>query len=427
MASHEPVPVNRNNSPSRNRLIHSAGRSKVTPGDASLATLCRSVIVANLERYPPESLGVISEGEWESLIRLRHKRTSPKAGSGGLDGTGRIAPACGDRFMGEVEQANPHLADSAVVDRLVWKDCVEYKYRKGLTRPPSLAYPWPVLVERICRAQQVVAQLLEKDASERDEAALGKAVDMLGESPMNVALLKATGVGKSVKKMIKLQRTEASPCVERLQELLTCWKDLAASSGVEIKRQGFQSPGQKTLDRQADKRNSDATDLNLLEKCPMWRDLFAALQQREEKRRSTQGKRMREIRNNLASGRPKIVKVRPSSAKHEQILARPSETTRATGGAPGNSKMLQLRKEATFVASRQRKASIAAAVPSPRKSSSFGAAVAFATVSKKNSNGQKKRDGRSFALGGGKRMKIPAKPGQGAKRNLMAAMKSQRK
>jgi hypothetical protein len=430
MSSNDPVPVNNRKSSgsSSSRLIHSAGRSNNeatsstagTPKDCSLIALCRSVIVANLERYPPDYFGLVSEEEWESIIRLRHRRTSPKAGSGGLDGTGRIAPAVSDRFLSEVEQANPHIAESAVVDQLVWRDCVEYKFKMGgLTRPRSLTYPWPVLMEKIRRAGDSLAIMMEKDASERDEASVGRAIEKLTQLPMNISLLKATGIGKSIKKIIKSHRGECeSPVVERLNQLLTSWMDLAASNGVKIKGQNGQAASPQVF-------KDDEEDLCILETCPMWRHLFAALTQREEKRRSTQGKRMREIRKNLASGRPKIVKVRPTSAKHDRILARPMERAASMSSKhiPGNGKMLQLRKEALAVASHQRKP----AVPATKSCGGFGAAVAFASQSKKNSNEQRKRDGRSFELAGGKRMKIPATAGQGAKRNLVAKMKNLRK
>jgi hypothetical protein len=441
MSSNDPVPVNNRKSggSSPSRLIHSPGRSNneasgsaaSNPKDCSLIALCRSAIVANLERYPPDSLGILGENEWESIIRLRHRRTSPKAGSGGLDGTGRIAPALSDRFLSEVEQANPQIAESAVVDQLVWKDCVEYKFKMGgLTRPKTLTYPWPVLMEKIRRAGDALALMMEKNASERDEASVGRAMDKLTEFPMNIALLKATGIGKSVKKIIKSHSGESgSPVMERLNQLLMSWMELAASNGVKIKGQNGQAASPQVF-------KDDEDDLCILETCPMWRHLFAALTQREEKRRSTQGKRMREIRKNLASGRPKVVKVRPTSAKHDRILARPMERAASASSkhAPGNAKMLQLRKEAIAVASRQRNPTVPAAKSSggfgtavAKSSGGFGAAVAFASTSKKNSNEQRKRDGRSFEVGGGKRMKIPATAGQGAKRNLVAKMKNLRK
>jgi hypothetical protein len=436
MSSDDPVPVNSRKSggsSSRSRLIESneATTSAATnPKDCSLIALCQSVIVANLERYPPDSLGLVSEMEWESIIRLRHKRTSPKAGSGGLDGTGRIAPALSDRFLSEVEQANPHIAESDVVDQLIWKDCVEYKFRLGgLTRPKTLTYPWPVLMEKIRRGGDALALMMEKDASERDEASVGRAIDKLTHFPMNIALLKATGIGKTVKKIIK---SHCGGC-EQLKQLLTSWMDLAASNGVEIKGQNGRAASPQVF-------KDDEEDLRILETCPMWRHLFAVLTQREEKRRSTQGKRMREIRKNLASGRPKVVKVRPTNSKHDKILARPMDRVAAMSGskqAPGNGKMLQLRKEASVVASRQRNPGVpamkssggfgAAVAKTSTGGGGFGASVAFASGSKKNSNEQRKKDGRTFKVGGGKTMKIPAVAGQGAKRNLVAKMKSVRK
>lgn len=440
MSSNDAVPVNnRKRPPSHSRLVHSPGRSNnqatsstaANPKDCSLIALCRSVIVANLERYPPDSLGIVSEEEWESIIRLRHRRTSPKAGSGGLDGTGRIAPALSDRFLAEVEQANPQIAESAVVDQLCWKDIVEYKFKLfGMTRPKTLAYPWPILMEKIRRTGDALASMMEKDVSERDEASVSRALDKLTQFPMNIALLKATGIGKSIKKIIKSHRGEVSesPVMERLNQLLTSWMDLAASNGIKIKGQHGQAASSQVF-------KDDEEDLCILENCPMWRHLFAALTQREEKRRNDQGKRMREKRKDRASGRPRVVKVRPTSAKHDRILARPMERAASSSShSPGNAKILQLRKEAFAVASRQRNPAMPAMKSSggfgaavAKSTVGFGAAVAFSSGSKKNSNDQRKKDGRSFELAGGKRMKIPAVAGQGAKRNLVAKMKKVRK
>jgi hypothetical protein len=433
MSSNDPVPVNSRKSASPSRRFNNEGTNSAAanPKDCSLIYLCRSVIIANLERYPPDSLGIVSEEEWESIIRLRHRRTSPKAGSGGLDGTGRIAPALSDRFLAEVEQANPQIAESTVVDQLVWKDCVEYKFKLGgMTRPKTLTYPWPILVEKIRRTGDALAIMMEKDVSDRDEASVGRAMDKLTQFPMNIALLKATGIGKSIKKIIKSQRGESeSPVVERLNQLLTSWMDLAASNGIKIKGQNGQAASSQVF-------KDDEEDLRILENCPMWRHLFAALTQREEKRRNDQGKRMREKRKDRASGRPKVVKVRPASAKHDRILGRPMERAASMSSktSPANGKMLQLRKEASVVASRQGKLPAPATMTTGRygaaaakSSGGFGAAVAFSSGSKKNSNVQRKKDGRSFEVGGGKRMKIPATAGQGASRNLVAKMKKMRK
>lgn len=53
---------------------------------SSLVSLCRSVVVANLERYPPETFGICDEEEWIAIVKLRHNSTRPKEGQGGLDG-----------------------------------------------------------------------------------------------------------------------------------------------------------------------------------------------------------------------------------------------------------------------------------------------------------------------------------------------------
>ena len=102
----------------------------------SLVSLCRNVIVTNLERYPGESFGILDEMEWDTLIQLKHSQTKPKFGKGGLDGTGRMNPVVNDKFIAEVEEKVPHFANSEVVDLFCWKDIVNHKFRVGgLSRP----------------------------------------------------------------------------------------------------------------------------------------------------------------------------------------------------------------------------------------------------------------------------------------------------
>lgn len=213
---------------------------------------------------------------------------------------------------------------------------------------------------------------------------------------MSVSLLQATGVGKIVKKILKAKNGEPPTQVtQQLERLLDSWKTVAAKSGVAM---------DKALPAEDDLKD-DPQDLELVQCCLSWRALFHALQQREEQRRSNQGKRMREIRKNLASDRPKIVKVRPTKAKHARILSRPTERSSAM---PQNNKISALRKEASVVASRQR----GNGTIKPQKgASSFGAAVAFCAVSKKKTSSPKVN---RMALAGGRQLQVPQKVSRGA-------------
>ncbi len=411
-----------------NKSAARLGTHESTP--ETLEARCRSVIVANLERYPPKAFGILPEDAWESIVRVRHETTMPSTGTGGIDGTGRLLPAITDRFLSEVEQANPHFADSDVVDRLAWKDCVEYKYRAGgLTRPPTLLYPWPVLVERLQRSGDGLIQLLQvEDPSEREQQLLEYHVQLLSDSPMSVSLLQACGAGKSVKKFVKACRKEhecslnvhterpiqgshpartktvVSPLAQ-LEETLQRWKNIAANSGVQINTSDGQS-------NEADEDLDHQEDMRLVESCQSWRDLFSVLQRREEKRRASQGARMRKIRKDLATGRPKIIKVRPTSSRHDNILDQSQQKKAASGSSSSvvscNSKMKALKKESA-AATLLQKSSARAPV---KKLSSFGSAVAVATTGK--SNPSMRKVGQTVSLAGGKQLKLPSK---GAKRS----------
>ena len=233
-----PIP-SRKDGVNQRLILHSVARGDVnadhteaaagndTEFSSSLIFRCRSVIVANLERFPAESFNRCDETEWEEIIRLRHRKTAPKQGSGGLDGTGRAVPALSEKFLYEVEHCVPHLAESNVVDELVWRDCVQYQFRLGgLTRPRALEYPWPLLIKHILNAGTV---LLDRTIP-TESPEVREATKTLQTLPMNVALLKATSIGKKVKKAAKIRNTD-----QGLKQLLKSWMNVAACSGVETK------------------------------------------------------------------------------------------------------------------------------------------------------------------------------------------------
>ena len=118
------------------RLQEEHGREMNSRGIENLSTLCRNVIVSNLERYPGEAFAILDEQEWDNLVKLKHTSTRPRLGKGGLDGSGRMNPVVSDKFITEVEENVPHFAYSEIVDTLVWKDLVNFRFKPGgLSRP----------------------------------------------------------------------------------------------------------------------------------------------------------------------------------------------------------------------------------------------------------------------------------------------------
>uniref|UniRef100_A0A7R9W9Q2 TFIIS N-terminal domain-containing protein n=1 Tax=Pseudictyota dubia TaxID=2749911 RepID=A0A7R9W9Q2_9STRA len=496
----------------------------------SLALLCMEAISSKIERYPPECLGVLSESEWDSIVRCRHRKTAPKQGhgsaagkvactgnkiknsitskTGGLDGTGRLVPAISGQVMTAIEEACPRFKCSSVADDLVWKDCVEYKFRTGgPSRPRAFQYPWDLLVARLKRSGEDLVELLKPpckisaventeegesmvDASllHRRGRVLERSIKVMSDAPMSVALLKSSGVGKSVQNFIKqcgklhskggdipahvvdvwserrIEGLNLSPLghtqsrsvhmspLEQLQRLLQGWKNVASSSGVEVTNgsdshvEDCSGRDKKTTAEQHDK------DMKMLQKCKQWRDIYYALLERESKMMENHGKRMRKIRENLNTDRPKISQLNFKAAgrrdRREAILggARGVRAMTAAGkrgmfasASPSDSKMQQLRKETAIIASRQVPVGVATkqSHTSGRKSPAkfgftvanaktlqrkpavgFGASVASATASRGvvGTGGSKRKapsGQRSVALSGGKKLKALKKAGGG--------------
>uniref|UniRef100_A0A7S2URW4 Uncharacterized protein n=1 Tax=Attheya septentrionalis TaxID=420275 RepID=A0A7S2URW4_9STRA len=423
----------------------------------SLSTLCMEVIVTKLERYPSQALGALSELEWESIISMRHELTSPQ------NSGKRLAPAVSHKVMTAVESTNPHLAQSSRTDILIWKDCVEYKFRLGgPSRPACFKLPWPLLVNSLTKASSDLQGLLKPAETEQDEGKeralrmriLHRSIRVLEESPMNVALLTATGVGKVVQKFIKASHKAAdqqyfpvdvwseslsklpspqgvkfSP-LQQLEQLLQGWKEVASSAGVgkdktskhtneDATAVGSDSgKGRKTTQEQ------EMEDMTILQSsCSAWRHMFSALEQREAKMRASHGARMRQIRQTIESDRSRIRKVtlraanpKPSKlAKQESILsgergARAKSISTSSSSSSfmsgGTSKMQAIRQESAVASSWQKNG-----VAKPR--SSFGASIA-------NAHGvtdlRKKRatSSREVSLGNGKQLTLPRRAPVGA-------------
>jgi hypothetical protein len=270
---------------------------------SSLHYLCKSVIVANLERYPPEAFGICDDEAWIALVTFRHKKTRPKEGTGGLDGTGRMVPAVSDKFLEAVEECNPHLAENPVTDEMLWKDCVEYRFKRGgLTRPPALYYPWTILIEMVQSATNIIITSQDTASGEAtpvDNDTVKGTICTLAQIPMNVSLLRDSGVGKTLKKFLKSPpATLDVESINSLKTLLSSWMELAASSGVAMK--GFGPEVKSEADEfSSSGKEDELEDMTLAESCSTWHQLFVALKQREEDRRNSQGRRMRERRQKV--------------------------------------------------------------------------------------------------------------------------------
>lgn len=410
---------------------------------SSLVARCRAVVVANMERYPAEMFGMLGPDDWEEILKAKHAKTAPQRGSGGLDGTGRRTPAISEKFLSDVEGQNVHLAESEVADQLVWKDLCEYQFsRAALNRPKGLILPWPLLVKQLKdQAETLVKFKMMEDIAEdndemlecsyEDEQCILKATQTLKDSPMSLKLLKESGIGKTLKKLIKASKNRSPhesifervempegglmpgrasgkgrdiPVLTHLERQLQAWMDLAASIGVEMN-------GSKAKKGSGMDFLNDAADLRLAEECTNWRQLFSTLKSRADQRREKLGQKMRSNRKRENKVRPKIVKVSTMSSRRAAILNKgsggaASQATWERGGGGikeyGGAKVLALRKEAHKQALKQK-------MPA-KKTSGFGQAVAFATTTKltpmQKMQQSKRKAAALVAMDGGKRMAV---------------------
>lgn len=354
------------------------------PSNLTLASLCRDTIVKNLERYNAEAFQILDEHEWEDIIRRKHEMSRPKRGRGGLDGTGRMNPAVTDKFLLEIETTLPHLGTSKVVDTLVWKDIVNFKFK---SRPKGLMWPYSMLESELKTAGDTLLGVRKKGSiDEEDKKLVIRAIQVMCNSPMDVMLLRSSGIGRSVQKLIsacckneKLGLDKES--MHALQSLVKSWKTMASSEGVVM--------SEKLI---AEEKRSNLSQFGLSEHIAIarqnssWRQLYSALKKFDQLKRKNQGARMRERRQRLNSQRPKIVKVRHKTSDPKALKMSPMVTTQ--------SKMQQIRSEAKVTSTRR-------SAPVQKLSKGFGAAVAFATGS------QKRKNATIVDMAGGKRLKIP--------------------
>lgn len=384
----------------------------------TLVSLCRGAIIASLERFPPESLVVLDTFEWENIISLRHDKTKPKMGRGGLDGTGRMTPAISEQFITEVEETCPHLAGSDIADKKVWKDLVEYKFKAGgLARPTELMYPYPALEAEIERSKRALLDYIRDHFNNGDRCV--QAISFLHKAPMDISLLSSSGIGKTASKFIK--KAGAGGIVDKgpgetprdlLQKTISSWMALAANSGVKLKDSSSSSKNPRTS------RNSK--NLDEARRCQTWKKLFMHLKVKGQEQRSNLAQRMSEKRKKLDKIRPKIVKVSHASSRQRSILdgsgGGKSGWSVGSSSSSKDSKMTTLRQEAKVTSARRAINPVNAAATANRpatavaaKSAGFGAAVAFAQTSRKRkSSGGHSNRVQHIEIAGNRRMKVPA-------------------
>lgn len=304
--------------------------------------------------------------------------------------------------------------------------------------------PWPVLVTEL---EKIGAHLLEtskqlaKDFSQEDDeeakskrtvslmSIMKKTLHVLGDTPMSVKLMHESKIGRSVSKFVKSLKSSyimseqgesslsVSEMLNRFDQILRSWKDVAAASGV-----AFSSKAKGTKNGEAginwigkSKMTSEEQhldDLNALESCQTWNDLYDMLVAREETMRNHHGDRMKKLREGIAGKRHMVKQVtvlsKKSRANRQSGLVTPrrGQSSFANASAKGTSKMKLLRDQTKAAAAYQK-----SSLPNKKKEQrSFAFSVATATANTYNPVKRKlKRD--EIDLGNGKKMKMPIRKG----------------
>jgi len=399
----------------------------------SLSTLCLQKISIKIEKYPATAFSMLSDLQWEKILQFRHEMTKPKTaggGRGGLDGSGRMAPAISAKLLEETEKENEHLRNSQVADELVWKDCVAYKFKlNGSSRPKMLSLPWPILVKQVKETGQELLEIVSSSgrselSCDEMKSKISDCLSRLDDFPMSVQLLSATDIGKIVSKVLKsCKRIETQKEIsnesavlvsfrERFNDLFESWKNVASESGVVV------SSSQSSTVHDCTGRDKKTTvqqhkeDLNLLQSCSSWRDLYHALTERQSKVMMQHGEKMRAIRHNLENNKNKVKKakllqsrqprrnhrldniIHKQPTKAIQVLNSASKSTR-------NSKFNVLRKETALAVCLQK------SNPSNiKKGSMFGASVANVNAAQKRKVIDTTKD---IKIKGGKKLKLPSR------------------
>jgi len=417
----------------------------------SLVLMCTKVAASNIGRYPSGYLRVINVDQWESIVNFRYRTTIPKQilnRSGDLN-NGRTTPAICAKVLTQLENDNPHISKSDVTDLLVWKDCVNCKFKKnGPQRPMILYYPFPVHVEKLKTVgnelesirqppleDTVILSSLIPNSTRRTHR-MEKCLKSLSET-LCLELLSKSGIGKVVKKFIKAchkicppgvdhkkcnipdyfpdmwssrplnvqpisrnyskdtAKGNAPPLLKQLEKLLEEWKEIASKNGVVIAKSNEHglsfSPDSGCSGRgKPTTEEQHACDVEVMLKCQQWRDLYGALVQREAKMMRCHGAKVRKLREDGQSNRSKIKKVYTKQRKRTSVS------------------LLQdgkyMKKGANEVFGVRSSTSSASTYSQPR-----AGGFANAITSEARINNEKKRTTGTVLLGEGKKMMIPNK------------------
>ena len=226
---------------------------------SSLLDLTTQMVASNLEKYPPGALGILSEYQWDNIVRARvankgsnHTNKESSADSSNKDklmgGSGwtkvktsfaldsqsgkKQLPVLSEKILHSIEQHpnSVHISKSKVADDLLWKEIVDYNFNGIINRPKSLQIPRNVLIERLngwsVKLLEIVSPPKEEETDE--SRSLKARVDQRGQLrvissnsrtqqlpiilqslknvPMDVALLTDTNIGKSASKAAKVMK-----------------------------------------------------------------------------------------------------------------------------------------------------------------------------------------------------------------------------
>lgn len=414
---------------------------EISPSVPSLTNLCMKAISVNLEKYPAESFGLFSEDLWDKIVKYRHESTAPKAAScRGTLADGRSAPAISERIMREIETENPHLRNCALADTLVWKDCVEYKFKSGGTgRPKVLSVPWSDLVSQVKEAGQGLTEVASASnqmyiTNDEIEIKITEFFTIMNDCPMSVPLLKATDIGKKVSKVLKAcQKGDAPDALasfkKKFHRLLESWKNLASASGVQVASSKSSNIDDCTGRGKYTSMQRYHQDVELLQNCHSWRDLFSILTERQNKLMLEHGQKMRTIRQNLDTNKHRVKKAKvasiafassTSSTQPRGTLRRLDEKltnnkspftsqkfSRPAGNTISKSKMALLKKETARRQTNMTKATLNQ-INGKRSQSVFAASVSNMNGEKKRALPQMQKESQVLSMGSGKQLKLPS-------------------
>jgi hypothetical protein len=267
-----------------------------------------------------------------------------------------------------------------MTDELIWKDCVDYKFRwGGSTRPPLFKTPWPILVQKaknigielLALAQPPSSNsLFENSAQEcnfRTDKLL-QLIHVMESLPMSKALLEQSDLGKALHTFIKecrrinkssTHKEEApnyfpnvwtlhhkdleyineqdkiptSP-LDSMQRCLLGWREVAAwKDGCEgippTMADGSQQDTMAVRNYTGRSKNTTLEqhqkDLKRIQSCTQWRHLYVLLTERMNDIMTQHGQRMRQLREEKDLDRPKVslvaIRTTPKMEKQEAILS----------------------------------------------------------------------------------------------------------